>query len=536
MSGRWCIKMYADLVIKNGNVLCLSDDNKRAEAIAVKDGKIIYVGDNEGVSKYVGDTTKVIDVGGKSVIPGLIDTHVHLVKFGFSLGFIDLRHVTSIKEMKKLVKKKVEESKPGQWIIGRSWDQERFAEKRYPNKHDLDEVAPNNPVYLVRVCGHVAVVNTRALEAAGINKDTEDPPGGIIERDASGEPNGVLKETAMSLVYKAIPPPSKEDHIKAAKLAVDEAVKHGLTTVHFVSALPEEVAALQALRERGELKIRTRIYYSHEYLDSVVSLGIKRGFGDDLLRINGIKIIVDGSFGGRTAALREAYSDEEGNKGKLVVSPERLKEVVSKSHGAGLQLAMHAIGDYALELILDAVEETLQGNIGDYRHRIEHASLTPPDLMERMSRLKMVAAVQPRFIISDFWTVDRLGPERAKWTYVFKTLLNKGIVIGGGSDAPVDPIDPIYGIYSAVTRGCYDNIELCKYTENEKMSLEEALKLYTKYAAYIGFDEDSLGSIEVGKYADMVILSHNLDEVSPKDIKNVKVVMTIVAGKIVYET
>lgn len=529
--------LKADLVIKNGNIMCLDEEVGKAEAVAIKDGKIIYVGDNDGVEMYIEEGTRVVDVGGASVLPGLIDTHIHLIKFGFSLGYIDLRNVSSITELKELVRKKVAESKPGDWVIGRSWDQERFIEKRYPNRHDLDEVAPENPVLLIRICGHVAVVNTYALKIAGIDFKTEDPPGGIIEREENGYPNGVLKETAIGLVYYAIPTPDREANIRAAKSAVEEAVKHGLTTVHFVSALPEEVAALQVLRESRELKLRIRIYYDYEYLDYLRNLGIQRGFGDDFLRINGIKIIVDGSFGGRTAALREPYSDEENNMGKLVVSPDLLNDIIMKGHKAGLQLAIHGIGDRAIEYILNAMEDTLsEYSYENHRHRIEHASLLPPDLLDRMSQLGMTAAVQPRFIISDFWIVDRVGAQRARWTYIFKSMLEKGIVIGGGSDAPVDPIDPIYGIYSAVTRGCLDDIELCKYTVGEKLSLEEAIKLYTIYAAYLGFDEDKLGSIEVGKYADLVVLSADLDSIEERDIKNIHVKMTIVNGDIVYRS
>jgi hypothetical protein len=526
----------ADIVIKNGSVWRLSGDSLRAEALAIKDGRIIYVGDDEGVQAYIGSSTRVIDAGGRTVLPGLMDTHVHLVKLGFSLGFIDLRNVGSIDELKRLVRERVESMEPGRWVIGRSWDQERFVEKRYPNRHDLDEVAPDNPVILIRVCGHVAVVNTKALELAGIDEGTSDPPGGIIEREESGYPNGVLKESALGLVYDVIPPPSLEDTVEAARLAIDEAVRHGLTTVHLVSAIPDEVAALLTLKTLGDLKLRIRVYYSYRYIDSVVGLGIRRGFGDDMLKINGIKILVDGSFGGRTAALREPYSDEPGNSGKVVVPLEELKPLVMKAHTSGLQLAMHAIGDLAVEHILESVEEALNRYPHtDHRHRIEHASLMPPDLLSRMAKLGMLAAVQPRFIISDFWTVERVGPERARWTYNFRSMLEKGIVIGGGSDSPVDPIDPIFSIYSAVTRGCHDGIELCKYSEDEKLSLEEAVRLYTSYAAYLGFDEDVLGSLDEGKLADLIILSDDLDRVDESKIKDVSVLMTIVDGKVVYE-
>lgn len=529
-------RIYADLVVKNGKIMTMDSECRYAEALAVKNGEIIYVGDGVGVEDYIGGETRVVDADGGSVLPGFIDTHIHLIEYGFSLDWIDLRNVSSISRLKELVYERVENSKPGEWIIGRSWDQERFSEKRYPNRYDLDEVSPDNPVVLTRICGHVAVVNSRALEEIGVTRGTSVPPGGIIERDEEGEPNGILKENALKLVYSSIPQPKKEDYIKAAKKAIEEANRHGLTMVYFVSAYPEEVEALQFLKEAGELKLRVRIYYEYLFLDYLNKLRIRRGFGDDFLRVNGVKIITDGSLGGRTAALREEYDDDPGNTGKFIVSKDRLMEIVDKANMGGLQLAIHAIGDRALENVLNVVEKVLgEYPVDDHRHRIEHAAVAPPDLLSKMIKLKMVAAVQPRFIISDFWTIDRLGVKRAPWIYPFKTMIEKGIVIGGGSDAPVDPLDPIYGIYSAVTRGCYDNIELCRYTSNEKLSVLEAIKLYTKYAAYLGFEEGKLGSIEVGKYADLVILSKDIMNVPEDKIKDIRVKMTIVDGKIVYE-
>ena len=528
--------LVADIVVKNGKIITLDTEHEEAQAVAIRDGKIIYVGDNVGAEKYIGKDTRVIDADGKSILPGLIDTHIHLVKYGFSLDWIDLRNVESISRVKELVYNRVKERKPSGWIIGRSWDQEKFSEQRFPNRYDLDEVAPNNPVFLIRVCGHIAVVNSKSLEIAGINKDTPNPPGGIIDKDENGEPTGILKENALGLIYMAIPSPKRDDYIKAAKKAINNAVRHGLTTVHFVSLYPEEMEALQILKEKGELKIRVRVYYDYIFLDHINKLRVRRGFGDSILKINGVKIITDGSLGGRTAALREPYNDDPKNKGKFVITYDKLKEAISKANKAELQLAIHAIGDRALENVLSAIEKALnEYPRDDHRHRIEHAAVVPPDLLEKMKKLSVVVAVQPRFIISDFWVIDRLGENRTSWIYPLKTMLDTGIAVGGGSDAPVDPLNPIYGIYSAVTRGCFDNIPLCKYTPNEKLSLMEGIKLYTKYAAYLGFDENELGSIETSKYADLVILSEDITKIPKEKIKNVEVKMTIVNGKIVYE-
>lgn len=527
--------LYADLVLLNGNVITMDNRNPRAEAVAIRDGRIIFVGLSDEAKALIGERSKVIDLKGKTIVPGFIDTHIHLIGFGFSLMWIDLRDVSSISELKEKVREKVRETGEGRWILGRGWDQEKFVERRYPNRWDLDEVAPNNPIVLRRVCGHICVVNSKALEIANITRDTPDPEGGKIDRDERGEPTGILRERAMALIWEKIPSPSLEESLRAAELACKEAVKHGITTVHFVSATPEEFKLLQLLRQLGKLKLRVCLYMSGKALDHILSLGILRGFGDNFLKINGIKLLVDGSLGARTAALREPYADDPENRGILVMSYDELRSLIERVHCAGLQLAVHGIGDRAVELIINAVEEVLERNPrSNHRHRIEHASIIDLDLIKRMKKLGMVAAVQPRFIISDFWAVDRVGVHRAKWVYPLKTFMREGVYIGGGSDCPVDPLDPIYQIYSAVTRGKYEGIKLYKYTPEECLTPVEALKVFTINAAYLGFEEDVKGSISPGKLADLVILSDDITSICEENIKDVKVLATIVDGKIVH--
>lgn len=528
-------ELYSDLVLINGKIYTLNDSNEIAESVAIKNDKIIYVGSNEGVKKFIGPNTKVLNLNGKPVFPGFIDTHIHFVKVGFSLLTLDLREAHSIEELKLLVKGAAERSSKGKWILGRGWDQEKFPEKRYPSRKDLDEVAPENPVILSRVCGHVAVVNSKALEIAGINRSTPDPEGGRIDRDASGEPTGILREAAMALVWSKVPKPSNEDYIKAIELACEEALKHGITSVHLVSAVPEEIKALQVARALGKLKVRVCLYVSAEYLPEIFKLGIMRGFGDSFIRINGIKVLVDGSLGARTASLREPYNDDPKNTGVLTISREQLKKVATEAHLGGLQLAIHAIGDNAVEVALDVLSEVLSMHPkSNHRHRLEHVSVISKELIERMARLGVVASVQPRFIISDFWAVDRVGPRRARWVYPFKTMIEHGVYTSGGSDCPVDPLDPLYQIYSAVSRGKFDGIELYKYTEMECLSPIEAIKLFTRYASYVGFEENLKGTIEVGKLADMIVLSEDPLNIEANKIKDAYVLITIVGGEIVY--
>jgi len=529
--------LHADMVLINGKIYSMNEGNDVYEALAVKDGKIVFVGSCGDVKSFIGDKTLVIDLNGKPVLPGFIDTHIHFVGVGLSLMMLDLRDVKSISEFKDRVKKFAERVKCGKWILGRGWDQDKFVEKRYPNRWDLDEVSPENPVFLRRVCGHIAVVNSAALNIAGIDRNTPDPEGGKIDRDESGEPTGILRESAMRLVWSKIPPPSIDDYVKAVELACNEALSNGLTTVHFVSATPEEIEALQIARSLGKLKIRVCLYISAEYLDQLSTLRLKRGFGDDFIKINGVKTLVDGSLGARTAALRNPYSDDPKTRGIITLPREKLRDIILKAHNCGLQIAVHAIGDMAVEMVLNVFKEVLSINpASDHRHRIEHASVVSPELIKLMKELNICASVQPRFIISDFWAVDRVGVERAKWVYPFKSMLKADVKIAGGSDCPVDPLNPLYQIYSAVTRGKYENIELYNYTEDECLTPLEAIKLFTKNAAYIGFEEDVKGSIEVGKFADMVVLSDDPLKVDESVIKDIKVLATFVNGEMVYKS
>ncbi len=500
----------------------------KAEALAVYKGRIVKVGTNEEVRSWVGPRTKVIDLKGKTVLPGLIDAHVHLSGYGLAISQLDLRGTRSIEELKKAVEEKSLSMRKGEWILGRGWDQELFKEKRYPTRWDLDEVSPENPVFLKRVCGHIAVVNSKALEIASITKNTKDPPRGKIDRDESGEPTGILREWAMNLIFEKIPPPSLEQLKEALAKAIMEAVKRGLTTIHFICSdrFPDELRALQLLRNEGRLLLRIYLIPPYDFLAKLEELGVFTGFGDPMLKIGGIKILEDGSLGGRTAALEEPYADMPEKKGMLIYSPEELKEMVLKIHKAGFQAAIHAIGDRAIRVTLDAIENAIKHEPRDHRHRIEHASVVSPEIIERMKKLNVIAVCQPHFIFTDFWAKDRVGPDRAKWVYALKSL-KENVVVAGSSDCPVEPIDPLKGIWAAVTRPFL--------TENEKLTVEEAIEMYTRGGAYASFEEDEKGSIEEGKLADLVVLSEDPTKIDPEKIKEIAVDMVIVDGKIVYE-
>ncbi len=518
----------ASLVLLNGKIYTLDPKKPTAQAVAVLEEKIIYVGKNSEASKLAGPDTEVIDLKGKTVLPGLTDCHVHMAGFGRSLSTLDLRNVTSIAQLKELVREKAENLPRGAWILGRGWDQEKFAENRLPTRWDLDDAAPNNPVALVRVCGHICVVNSKAMEKAGINKDTEPPPGGEIDKDPlTGEPTGIIREKALDLIFKSLPKAGEDEILNFCLKACQEAVKAGLTSVHWIIESPAEMRVIQRLRKEDKLPLRVYLLIPVEFLEHLEGLGLMHGFGDSMIKIGGVKILLDGSLGARTAALHEPYSDAPETSGMLIYSQEELEKLFSKVHNAGLQLAVHAIGDKAIDMALRTFEKVIRKNPSvDHRHRIEHASVLNRELIQKMRRLGVLASVQPHFIVSDFWVEQRLGRARARWTYPFKTLLEEGVVVCAGSDCPVEPISPMLGVWAAVAK---------QPNHEERLTVEEALRLYTVNAAYASFEENIKGTIEEGKLADMIVLSEDPFKVEPERIKEINVLMTIVGGKIVYD-
>jgi predicted amidohydrolase YtcJ len=519
--------MWADLVLINGNVITMNSAHPRAQAVAVKNGLIVAVGTQSEIKQWIGKDTKTVNLRGKTVVPGLIDTHVHMAGFGFSLTQIDLRGVSSIEEVKRLLQKRVQETPKGKWVLGRGWDQDRFEEKRYPTCCDLNEVSPHNPVAFTRVCGHIGVANSRALEIAGITKKTTAPPSGQIDKDSkTGEPTGILRESAYDLVLSKIPEPSEEELAKACSLACEKAVEAGLTSVHWLVGSSAEIRILQKLREIGRLPLRVYLIVPMELLDGFAHVGLRTGFGDCMLRLGGVKVFADGSLGARTAALTEAYDDEHSTRGILCLSQRDLDKMVMKAQKAGFQTCVHAIGDRAVDAVLTAFERVLEGSDGNVRrNRMEHASVLNKQLIKRLKKLGLIVCVQPHFVVSDFWVEARLGRARARWTHPFKTLIDNGVLITGGSDCPVELINPLLGVYALVTREPFPE---------ERVSVEEALKVYTINAAYASFEEKVKGSIELGKLADFTVLSHNPFTVKPEKIKDVKVEMTVVGGDIVY--
>lgn len=477
-----------------------------------------------------------IDLRGRAVLPGLIDSHLHLLWYGFFLQQVDLNGTASIPEMQQRLRARVEAVPPGQWVTGAGWQQDFFVEKRMPTRADIDAVAPCHPVMLHRVCYHAVVCNSLALRLGGVSRDTPDPDGGLIDRDpATGEPTGVLRESAADLVAKAVPAPTPAQVRDALRLACRRASAAGLTSVHTNDGQGEAIGAYVALRDAGELTVRS--YHDTSYPDDEALLGLPAGFGDDWVKVGAVKLFVDGSLGARTALLRAPYSDDPAVSGVLMHSVDRLNAMVRKAHDHGRQVAVHAIGDRAVELALDAIEAAVAANPRpDHRHRIVHAQALAPDLIPRLAAAGVVVDIQPKFTTGElFWAPARLGPEREPYSYCWRTMLEAGVRCAGGSDAPVEPLEPLWGIYAAVTRSAMDGRMSEGWLPREKLDALTAVRLFTADAAYGAFEEHVKGSLEPGKLADLVVLDHAPDRVPAHEIKDLKVEMTIVGGRVVHQ-
>jgi len=535
----------ADIVFLSGKVVTVDANDRIVEAVAVRDGKIVKVGSNSEVEALVGEETKVIDLKGKTMLPGFIDSHTHLADAALSLRyFVDARTPPnkSISDILGRIKKRAKETSKGEWIIaqGSMFQDHKLVERRYPNKEELDEAAPDHPV-VMWASAHISIVNSKALEVAGITKDTPDPPGGKIERDEkTGEPTGILKEC-----YTLLPIPSytHEQMKEAVKIGAQKWwVQQGITTVHCFCG-PYAMRIYQELLEEGELPLRIQwIVYTEDPkigLDSLINLGIRTGFGNERIKIGGLKIFVDGAFMGLSAATYEPYIGMPNYCGLLKLTPQELTEMVVKAHREGLRLCIHAIGDKAQDMALDAIEEALKTiPKEDHRHRVEHMGneLTSKERIKRAKRLGVipVPTVEWVYAYGDF-IETYLGPERARQSFLIKSLLDEGLRPPGSSDTlGTEPlsINPFFSIWCAVTRRTFAGNVLIP---EESISVMDAIRMYTINGAYAGFEEDIKGSIEPGKLADMIVISDDILTIPTDKMKDIWVEMTIIDGKIVYQ-
>jgi predicted amidohydrolase YtcJ len=533
-------KPAADLIITNAKVWTVDRVHPSAQAVAVLGDRIVAVGSNADVDVWRGHDTKVIDAGGKLLLPGFNDAHVHFVSGGLQLESVQLNDVTTKEEFVRRVAEQAKKTPKGEWIQGGDWDETKWSPPSLPTKELVDPATPNNPVFLSRYDGHSALANSSALRLAGITSQTPDPPGGVIVRDAQGNPTGDLKDAATDIVFKVIPPLSHEQRLRAVRRALEYAASLGVSSVQNMDPDYADIAAYAELLQSGELT--TRIYAAPliDQVDDQAKIGIRHAFGGPFLRIGAVKAFADGSLGSRTAYFFESFSDEPGNHGLLGEGMQPLslmRDRMMKADAAGLQMCTHAIGDQAISIVLDLYTDVVKAHGEmDRRLRIEHAQHMAAKDFDRFAQLNVIASVQPYHAIDDGrWAESYIGHDRASRTYAFRTFLNHGVHLAFGTDWDVAPLNPLSTIYAAVTRATLDGKNPNGWFPEQKLTVAEAVEAYTMGSAYAEFQEKEKGSITPGKLADMVVLTDDIFSIDPAKIRDVKVVKTIVGGKMVWD-
>jgi predicted amidohydrolase YtcJ len=531
----------ADLVVRNGHIITMDPTHKSATAMAVRDGKILAVGEDDDLAGCASTRTKTVDLQKRTVAPGLIDVHTHAMEWakGILRGQIDATfpRVHAIADITQEINHRATSLQPGQWIVGAGWDDSKLAEHRYITRQDLDSAAHDNPVYLDHVSGHLAAVNSAALKRAGIGKQTPDPQGGVIERDQAGEPTGILKDTAMSLVASLLPKDPDDINIRAARLVSQKAAELGLTTIHDIFLSTDEIRGYQDAYHRGWLKIRVQMspqIGSQTDAEKLAQMGVHTGFGDDFLKFGAAKMFADGGMGARTIAIYSpGVIGEPDNLGVLRWKPEDMQKAHLTAASAGWQLETHAIGDRAMDEVLDSYARVINElGLKDPRFRIVHAGISTPAIQKRMQALHVVVDGNPPFV---YWIGSwflKYGADRVRWSYPAKSYIENGIIEAAGSDVPVTPISPWWGIWSAVVRTELQSGQVL--APEERITVEQALTLYTRNGAYAGFEEDKKGMLSPGKLADFIVVDRDLLSAPTDELKDVKVLGAYVGGQQIY--
>ena len=525
----------ADLVIY-GRVWTGDSARPWAQAVAISGEKISATGDSSTIAAQAGPGTRIIRNGGM-VVPGFMDGHTHFIYGGFQLTQVDLRDADSPQEFVRRIKNYAAKAKPGEWILGGNWDHERWAGTPLPDRSWIDSVTPNNPVFVDRLDGHMTLANSLVLKLAHIDRSTKEAAGGTIVRRPDGEPTGVVKDAAQNLVYAVQPTPSPEQSDAAIERAMRWAASHGVTGVADVSVPWFEVDALQRAHAAGRMITRVAVYVPLQDWRRMAELVKAKGVGDDWLRVAGVKGYVDGSLGSTTALFYEPYKDAPRTSGLLVTPEDSLRSWIGSADSAGLQVAIHAIGDRANGLLLDIYDSVGKAHGSrDRRFRVEHAQHLRRQDIDRIARLGVIASMQPYHAVDDGrWAEKRIGPERIKTTYAFRSLIDAGARLAFGSDWTVAPLDPLLGIYAAVTRRTWDGKNPGGWVPEQKITVEEALRAYTAGDAYGVFAEQKRGKLAPGYLADVTIIDRDLTKIPPEAIEKARVLATVVGGKVVYQ-
>jgi hypothetical protein len=533
-------KTIVEAVYYNGKIRTMDPARPVVEAIAVAGGRIVETGSSRELLAGAAPGTRTIDLKGRAVIPGLTDAHAHFLGYAKLATRIDLVGTASLGEILEKVSAKVDSVGTGEWILGRGWDQNDWPDKSYPERLALDRIAPDNPVFLVRVCGHAAYVNSAALRAAGISRSTADPQGGKILRDARGEPTGILFDNAVELVSKTVPPLSRDEKKRLMIAAARRCLAAGLVGVHEMGIAAEDVSVYEELAASGAFPFRITAYLSSDdaLIGPLLEAGPRAGLGDELFRIVGAKFYADGSLGARSAALIDDYSDDPGNRGILMQSPDSLFRLMLPWRERGFQTAVHAIGDGAVREVLDVYERHGAARpASDARPRVEHAQIVAAEDVERFARIGVIPSMQFIHCTSDMpWVEERIGAERAAGAYAWRSLVAAGSRIPGGSDFPVESIDPLLGIYAAVTRRNLEGLPPGGWRGAQRLTVAEAVGAFTIDAAYAAHAEAIAGSLTPGKLADFVVLSDDIFAADPNRIPAIRVLATALGGEIVYRS
>ena len=518
------------------------------EAVAIANGRILAVGGDEEIRTCKGLNTEVVDLRGRLVVPGLADSHVHFIQGGFQLLAVDLKDAHSEEEFVRRIADKARTLPPGRWMQGGNWDEEAWPSEKLPDRWLIDPVTPRTPVFISRYDGHAGLANSLALKLAGVTKDTPAPLGGVIVRDPkSGEPTGILKDEAQDLVAKVIPRPTESEMEEALRTALKEAARVGLTSVHDITvdtdswngSFTGEIQLLRRAEIEGWLTCRLYAITPIAQWKKLAEAGISHDMGSDFLKLGAVKAFADGSLGSRTAWMFKPYDDDPGNVGlpmPLMIPPSKMEGLARGADNAGIQICTHAIGDRATSAILDIYERLGGEHPAAHRFRVEHAQHVRREDFARFGKLGIVASMQPYHAIDDGrWAEKRIGHERARTSYAWRSMLDAGAVLAFGSDWPVAPLDPLSGIAAAVTRATLDGRNPGGWFPEQRLTVEEALRAYTQGCAYAAFEEKDKGTISPGKFADLDVLSEDLFRIPPERIKDARVEITIVGGRVVYQ-
>ncbi len=508
-------------------------------SVGISEGRIVGVGQREDLRSMLGGDVKEVDMEGTCLLPGFVEGHCHLVSLGHHLETVDLQGCESIQQLQKRLRDRAQMEPPGTWILGRGWDQDFFADRRYPTAVDLDVATEKHPVLLHRNCGWVACANTFALQEAGLATEDAEADHEHIERDAQGNPTGLVREKAINTILEAVPQTTREDRRGYLQRAVDHCLSRGITSAH-TNDHEDSLWALASLYREvcgpGGRGFRAYLDVPYDFLHDAEQLGVITGSGDEWVRLGATKLYADGSLGARSAALSRDYADDAGNRGRLVTPPTELQRRVERAQRLGMQVALHAIGDRGLDSAMDALEAA--DHIAprpDPRHRLVHCQITREDQFSRLAQGSHVAAIQPIFVRTDMrWATERIGEELARTSYAWRRMLQEGIVCAGGSDAPVEPIAPALGIWAAVTRTDDAGHPADGWMPEQKVSIREAIQMFTHDSAYAEFSEGEKGCIRRGALADLACLDRDPTAVDPEELADVQVVETWVGGRPAY--